>query len=96
LFYILSKFTVTLACLVQSSLIGSSNQLAATLAIVILEQKECLEMAGAVCAVATWVPTLPAHERNTTYGQLVILCEPVEQAPPHSLEPAERIKQFCS
>lgn len=83
-----------LACLMQSSLIGSSNQLAATL--VDLEQKECLEMAGAVCAVATWVPTLPAHERNTTHGQLVILCEPPEQAPPHSLELAERIKQFCS
>lgn len=74
----------------QSSLIGSSNELAATL--VDLEQKECLEMAGAVCTVATWVPTLPVHERNTAHRQLVILCEPVEQAPPHSLEPAERIK----
>ena len=84
-----------LACLVQSRLIGSSNQLAATLTIV-LEQKECLEVAGAVCAVATWVPTLPAYERNTTHGQLVILSEPLEQAPPHSMELAERIKQFCS
>jgi hypothetical protein len=96
LFYILPKHTVTLAGLVQSSFISSTDQLAATLVIFVLEQKECLEVAGAVCAVATWVPTLPAHERNTTYGQLVILCEPVEQALPHSLEPVERIKQFCS
>jgi hypothetical protein len=90
LFYILSKFTVTLACLVQSSLIGSSNQLAATL--VDLEQKDCLEVAGTVCAVATWVPTLSSHDGNTTHRQLVILCESPEQAPPHSLELAERIK----
>jgi hypothetical protein len=74
----------------QSSFIGSSNQLAA--ALVVLEQKECLEVAGTVCAVATWVPTLPTHDGNTTHRQLVILCEPLEQTPPHSLELAERIK----
>jgi len=74
----------------QSSLIGSSNELAATL--VDLEQKDCLEVAGAVCAVATWIPTLPAHDGNTTHRQIVILCEPPEQASPHSLELAERIK----
>ena len=81
-----------LACLKQSSFISSSNQLAASPAILVLEQKECLQVAWAVCAVATLFSALPAHDGYRAHRQFVIPCEPPEQALPLLLDLAERIE----
>jgi hypothetical protein len=83
-----------LACFKQSSFIGSSNQLTTSAAIVVLEQKECLQVTWAVCAVATLFSALPAHDGYCAHRQLVIPCEPREQAPPLLLELAKIVEQF--